>query len=58
MVAGKRDPAATEMWLVRSSSLNVRVAGPADAALAKSMMAMLPKPKIRAADNPFEEAQW
>jgi 2-C-methyl-D-erythritol 4-phosphate cytidylyltransferase len=58
IVKTKRDPAAVEMWLVRSSSLNIRVVSPADATLAKSMLAMLPKPKIRAADNPFEEAQW
>jgi 2-C-methyl-D-erythritol 4-phosphate cytidylyltransferase len=54
----KRDPAANEMWLIRSSSLNIRVVSAADATLAKSMLAMLPKPKVRAADNPFEEAQW
>lgn len=58
MVKAKRDPAATEMWLVRSSALNIRVVSAADATLAKSMLAMLPKPKVRAADNPFEEAQW
>jgi 2-C-methyl-D-erythritol 4-phosphate cytidylyltransferase len=58
IVKTKRDPAAAEMWLVRSSSLNIRVVSPADATLAKSMLAMLPKPKVRAADNPFEEAQW
>jgi len=58
MINNKREPAAAEMWLVRSSSLNVRVAGPGDASLVKSMIAMLPKPKMKAADNPFEEAQW
>jgi 2-C-methyl-D-erythritol 4-phosphate cytidylyltransferase len=58
MVKNKRDPIASEMWLVRSSALNIRVVSAADAALAKSMLAMLPKPKVRAADNPFEEAQW
>jgi 2-C-methyl-D-erythritol 4-phosphate cytidylyltransferase len=54
----KRDPSASDLWLVRSSSLNIRVVSPTDASLAKSMLALLPKPKIRAADNPFEEAQW
>jgi 2-C-methyl-D-erythritol 4-phosphate cytidylyltransferase len=58
MVKTKRDPAASEMWLVRSSSLNIRVVSAGDATLAKSMLNMLPKPKVRAADNPFEEAQW
>ena len=47
MVKAERDPAATEMWLVRSSALNIRVVSAADATLAKSMLAMLPKPKIR-----------
>jgi 2-C-methyl-D-erythritol 4-phosphate cytidylyltransferase len=58
MAKNKRDPAAHDMWLVRSSALNIRVVSPTDASLAKSMIAMLPKPKMKAADNPFEEAQW
>jgi 2-C-methyl-D-erythritol 4-phosphate cytidylyltransferase len=58
LVKNKRDPSAGEMWLLHSSPLNVRVASASDASLAKSMIAMLPKPKVRAADNPFEEAQW
>lgn len=58
MVKNKRDPIASEIWLVRSSSLNVRVCSATDAGLVKSMINMLPKPKIKAADNPFEEAQW
>jgi hypothetical protein len=58
MIETKQEPPAPEMWLVRSSSLNIRVAGPGDASLVKSMMSMLPKPKMKVADNPFEEAQW
>jgi 2-C-methyl-D-erythritol 4-phosphate cytidylyltransferase len=58
MAKNKRDPIAADAWLVRSSSLNVRVSAASDAALAKVMINMLPKPKIRASDNPFEEAQW
>jgi 2-C-methyl-D-erythritol 4-phosphate cytidylyltransferase len=58
MAANKREPAASEVWLLRSSPLNMRVGYATDAALAKIMINMLPKPKIRAADNPFEEAQW
>ena len=54
----KRDPIAADAWLVRSSSLNIRVGASSDAALAKIMINMLPKPKMRASDNPFEEAQW
>jgi len=58
MVKNRREPQASEIWLLRSSSLNVRVSGAGDAGIAKAMISMLPKPKIRAADNPFEEAQW
>ena len=58
MAKNKREPSAADVWLVRSSPLNIRVSAPADAALAKVMIAMLPKPKIKGPDNPFEEAQW
>lgn len=58
MAKSKREPAAAEMWLVRSSSLNIRVSSPGDAGLAKVMIGMLPKPKIKGPENPFEEAQW
>jgi len=58
MIQSKREPVAADIWLVRSSSLNIRVVSAADATLAKAMIAMLPKPKVRAPDNPFEEAQW
>jgi 2-C-methyl-D-erythritol 4-phosphate cytidylyltransferase len=54
----KREPAAGEIFLLRGSNLNIRVNGSSDAALAKVMIGMLPKPKVRAAENPFEEAQW
>jgi len=54
----KRDLAAGELTLLRSSQLNLRVGAASDAGMVKTMIAMLPKPKIRAADNPFEEAQW
>jgi 2-C-methyl-D-erythritol 4-phosphate cytidylyltransferase len=54
----KRDPSPGEITLLRGSNLNIRVNGSSDAALAKVMIGMLPKPKVRAADNPFEEAQW
>jgi 2-C-methyl-D-erythritol 4-phosphate cytidylyltransferase len=58
LAQAKRGPEAGEIVLLRGSSLNIRVNGGSDAALAKVMIGMLPKPKIRAADNPFEEAQW
>jgi 2-C-methyl-D-erythritol 4-phosphate cytidylyltransferase len=58
MGKNKREPIAAETWLVRSSSLNIRVSAASDASLAKIMINMLPKPKIKGPDNPFEEAQW
>jgi 2-C-methyl-D-erythritol 4-phosphate cytidylyltransferase len=58
MVKSRREPPANEIWLVRSSSLNIRVVSASDATLAKAALAMLPKPKVRGPDNPFEEAQW
>ena len=58
MVKNRRDPAPAEMWLLRSSPLNVRLSHPADVSMVKAMISMLPKPRIKAADNPFEEAQW
>jgi 2-C-methyl-D-erythritol 4-phosphate cytidylyltransferase len=54
----KRDLVAGELTLLRGSPLNLRVGGGSDAGMVKTMIAMLPKPKIKAADNPFEEAQW
>jgi 2-C-methyl-D-erythritol 4-phosphate cytidylyltransferase len=58
MVKNRREPVASEIWLLRSSSLNIRVTTATDATLAKLMLGMLPKPKVRGPDNPFEEAQW
>ncbi len=54
----KTEPSPSEISLLRGSGLNLRVGAGSDASLAKAMINMLPKPKIRAADNPFEEAQW
>ncbi len=54
----KQEPSPAEIHLLRGSGLNVRVGSPGDAGLVKSMISMLPKPKMRASDNPFEEAQW
>jgi 2-C-methyl-D-erythritol 4-phosphate cytidylyltransferase len=58
IATSRREPSPSELNILRGSSLNVRVGSGADAALVKSMIHLLPKPKIRAADNPFEEAQW
>lgn len=48
----------SQVTLVKGSPLNLRVAGPGDASLVKAMINMLPKPKVRGPENPFEEAQW
>jgi 2-C-methyl-D-erythritol 4-phosphate cytidylyltransferase len=44
--------------LLKSSPLNIRIRGGGDASLAKLMLGLLPKPKMKAASNPFDEAQW
>lgn len=44
--------------LIKGSALNVRLGGPGDAGLAKTMIALLPKPKAKPLSSPFEEAQW
>lgn len=54
----KTDPHASEYSLVKGSGLNVRVAGGHDAGLVKAMLNLLPRPKTRPANSPFEEAQW
>jgi 2-C-methyl-D-erythritol 4-phosphate cytidylyltransferase len=54
----KQPPDAGAIKLLRGSALNVRASTAADASLIKTMLNSLPKPKMRAADNPFEEAQW
>lgn len=53
---GRPDPSV--FALLKGSGLNVRVNTPGDAALAKAMMQLLPKPKVKPPSSPFEEAQW
>jgi 2-C-methyl-D-erythritol 4-phosphate cytidylyltransferase len=48
----------SQVHLLKGSPLNLRIGGPGDATLAKAMLNMLPKPKIKAPSSPFEEAQW
>ena len=43
---------------MKGSPLNIRVGSSADERVAKAMLNMLPKPKVKAPSNPFEEAQW
>jgi 2-C-methyl-D-erythritol 4-phosphate cytidylyltransferase len=54
----KKEPHASKYQLLKGSPLNVRVGGSGDAHLVKTMINMLPKPKIKGPSNPFEEAQW
>ena len=49
---------ASEITLLKGSPLNLRLGGPGDAGLVKSMINMLPKPKVKSPLTPFEEAQW
>ena len=49
---------ASEWTILKASGLNVRLGTAADERLVKSMLNILPKPKIKTPDNPFSEAQW
>jgi 2-C-methyl-D-erythritol 4-phosphate cytidylyltransferase len=57
MASKKSELHPSELRLLRGSPLNVRLGGGADSSLAKAMLHMMPKPKLKAS-NPFEEAQW
>jgi 2-C-methyl-D-erythritol 4-phosphate cytidylyltransferase len=54
----KKEPHASAITLLKGSPLNVRAGGPGDAQMVKTMIGMLPKPKLKGPSNPFEEAQW
>ncbi len=58
MVQNATEPHASQMKIVKGSPLNVRVGSVADASFVKAMIALQPKPKMRAASSPFDEAQW
>jgi len=58
MAASKQELHASAYTFIKGSPLNIRVDGSSDASLVKAMIAMLPKPKIKAPSSPFEEAQW
>ena len=57
MAKSKQDIHPSKLKLLKASPLNIRIAGPGDEKVAKSMLGLLPKKKI-AASSPFEEAQW
>jgi 2-C-methyl-D-erythritol 4-phosphate cytidylyltransferase len=54
----KKEPHASAVRLLKASPLNVRLGGPGDERMVKTMIGMLPKPKVKGPTNPFEEAQW
>ncbi len=58
MVESKQEVHASALHLLQGSALNMRVGQSSDANLAKTHLAMLPKPKKNPLTNPFEEAQW
>jgi 2-C-methyl-D-erythritol 4-phosphate cytidylyltransferase len=57
MCAKKVELHASQLHLVKGSRLNIRI-GPGDASLAKAILNVLPKAKVKPLANPFEEAQW
>jgi hypothetical protein len=48
----------SQTTILKGSSLNIRIGGSGDASLAKAMLNMLPKPKVKPLNIQFEEAQW
>ena len=58
MCKGKSEVHASELTLLKGSPLNIRVGGSGDAGFVKTMLNMLPKPKVKGPTSPFEEAQW
>jgi 2-C-methyl-D-erythritol 4-phosphate cytidylyltransferase len=58
MAKNKAELHPSQITLVKGSPLNIRAGGPGESGLVKTMINMLPKPKIKAPSSPFEEAQW
>jgi 2-C-methyl-D-erythritol 4-phosphate cytidylyltransferase len=58
MAHEKQDVHPSEVHVVKGSTLNIRIGGTGDATLARAMLNMLPKPKVKGPLSPFEEAQW
>jgi 2-C-methyl-D-erythritol 4-phosphate cytidylyltransferase len=58
MTASGREIHPSAVTLLKGSPLNIRLGGPGDERLAKAMLGMLPKPKMKPSSGPFEEAQW
>jgi len=58
MAKSRSEPHPSTIALVRGSGMNIRIHSAGDAGLISSMIKMLPKPKVRPPNSPFEEAQW
>jgi 2-C-methyl-D-erythritol 4-phosphate cytidylyltransferase len=58
LAGAKREPHGSELSLLKGSALNIRVGGAGEGNIAKAMLNMLPKPKLKGGLTPFEEAQW
>ncbi|HEY7118807.1 MAG TPA: 2-C-methyl-D-erythritol 4-phosphate cytidylyltransferase [Tepidisphaeraceae bacterium] len=58
LAGGKKEPHPSKFTVLKGSPLNVRVGGPGDERMVKTMLGMLPRPKVKGPSNPFEEAQW
>jgi 2-C-methyl-D-erythritol 4-phosphate cytidylyltransferase len=58
MTATGRELHPSALTLLKGSPLNIRLGGAGESAMAKAMLGMLPKPKMKAPSGPFEEAQW
>jgi 2-C-methyl-D-erythritol 4-phosphate cytidylyltransferase len=48
----------SKLTLIKGSPLNLRIGGSGEAGMAKALLSMLPKPKVKPPSSPFEEAQW
>jgi 2-C-methyl-D-erythritol 4-phosphate cytidylyltransferase len=58
MVACREGSPPVQAKLLKGSPLNIRIRGAGDATLARAMLGLLPKPKLKPPSSPFEEAQW
>jgi 2-C-methyl-D-erythritol 4-phosphate cytidylyltransferase len=58
MAASGKELHPSQTTILKGSSLNIRLGGSGDASLAKAMINMLPKAKVKPMNSPFEEAQW
>lgn len=58
MAETEQEVHASQITLLKGSPLNQRISHSGEASFVKTMINMLPKPKLKAPSSPFEEAQW